>query len=162
VQQGIVQDYPPLCDAKGSMTAQFVSLFNSWCSTRSLNVVNRNIQSFFDPLLKRLSVEAMTIEYVRYYLYTPILFSGRHLPESIQPFFQSTGKNSRLSGLNSFAWTLPRSLDMFLALRVDGRCNRRFQSSSSASVGRLFGHVIADSDIRHKPTMLEHSTRAAP
>lgn len=29
VQQGIVQDYPPLCDARGSMTAQFVSLFTS-------------------------------------------------------------------------------------------------------------------------------------
>jgi methionine aminopeptidase len=25
VQQGIVQDYPPLCDVPGSMTAQFVS-----------------------------------------------------------------------------------------------------------------------------------------
>lgn len=25
VQQGIVQDYPPLCDALGAMTAQFVS-----------------------------------------------------------------------------------------------------------------------------------------
>lgn len=25
VQQGIVQDYPPLCDQRGSMTAQFVS-----------------------------------------------------------------------------------------------------------------------------------------
>ena len=24
VQQGVVQDYPPLCDAKGAMTAQFV------------------------------------------------------------------------------------------------------------------------------------------
>lgn len=24
MQQGIVQDYPPLCDAKGAMTAQFV------------------------------------------------------------------------------------------------------------------------------------------
>ena len=25
VGQGIVQDYPPLCDQRGSMTAQFVS-----------------------------------------------------------------------------------------------------------------------------------------
>lgn len=24
MQQGIVQDYPPLCDIKGAMTAQFV------------------------------------------------------------------------------------------------------------------------------------------
>jgi methionyl aminopeptidase len=27
VQQGIVQDYPPLCDQRGSMTAQFVGLY---------------------------------------------------------------------------------------------------------------------------------------
>lgn len=35
VQQGIVQDYPPLCDQRGSMTAQFVSWISGYnCGAR--------------------------------------------------------------------------------------------------------------------------------
>lgn len=45
VQQGIVQDYPPLCDQRGSMTAQFVrsSVFvRTYRMNRRIDHVDRN------------------------------------------------------------------------------------------------------------------------
>ena len=38
VQQGIVQDYPPLYEARGVMTAQFVSNFESYGQERFLTI----------------------------------------------------------------------------------------------------------------------------
>lgn len=46
VNQRIVQDYPPLCDQRGSMTAQFVSIFHSQSCRWQLMQKSRNTRYF--------------------------------------------------------------------------------------------------------------------
>ena len=50
VSQGIVQDYPPLCDAPGAMTAQFVSVLCVPGSGLCADSRGRNILSSCGPL----------------------------------------------------------------------------------------------------------------
>lgn len=133
MQQGIVQDYPPLCDAKGSMTAQFVSLF-SIPRTWSLNVANRSIQSFFGPPLRRLSVEAMTIEYVRYYLCTPILFSRSSSIKVSLAGFQSTGKLFGMTPFEPLARALP-DMPTFCSAKYRSVQMRPFVRGNRSSTG---------------------------
>lgn len=58
VQSGIVEAYPPLCDVKGSYTAQFEHVrTRSTPMTIHLTLVNPSYRpSFFVPMLRRSSV----------------------------------------------------------------------------------------------------------
>ena len=80
VREGIVQQYPPLCDRPGSMTAQFVSVFifvhflvKGWCFRGISDAWTfRNIQFFCVRLERRLSVEGTTIDQVVVFLPNPL------------------------------------------------------------------------------------------
>ena len=65
VQQGIVQDYPPLYDQKGAMTAQFVStvLCPVICvNTDRVLFFRRSTRSYYVPHGRRWSAGATTTE----------------------------------------------------------------------------------------------------
>jgi methionyl aminopeptidase len=64
VQNGFVEAYPPLCDIKGSYTAQFehVSLIYSYSCIMLIHVLTRFRRSCYDRLSRRLLVVVTTTD----------------------------------------------------------------------------------------------------
>lgn len=75
VSSGIVEAYPPLCDVKGSYTAQFehVRYISSWMFGTRRTDTNRR-QSYSGPMSRKSSVEATTTKIRRHLLLTCLMF----------------------------------------------------------------------------------------